>query len=483
MTYLYRYRPIKAVLDGFRELENQEIYFSTTEELNDPMEGFKDLFWLGDAIVWRNLLRHYILCLLQTFGYCFLAHENFDRNALRNIVFWVPLELPDAPIREIYQRVADQFLSEPAIKSFLSSVNSRNTPIRRHELTHHLRTLHTFGLQIVFDDYRKRRLLQFVNGLSMPPSKRSLRRNAIKGFEATTRMIVGKPPEQIEALFSVLESTIAETTLIGEYNLRDRETKMPMAFLTSRFPEAYVRALERLVHQDWYVACIAKSAENHSMWSGYADGHRGVCLVFNTPLNVAGNPTLAIEQITSASGAKGRPTEYHASKVVHELKPVSYTAKYPAIDFFRSLGSIPEQHLNNFWYLGDNGKFSECRESIYGDIDAWRETYWRTFAESALYKTPEWAHEEEYRIVMHSAFDMSEQDKRKLKYCFKDLVGIVFGARTETEDKLRIMRIVDAKCKLAKRGDFSFYEIRYLQDKSRFQMFPLKLIKISNDRN
>lgn len=46
--YFYRYRPIEAVLDKFQELENQEIYFSTTDELNDPMEGFKDLVWAGD---------------------------------------------------------------------------------------------------------------------------------------------------------------------------------------------------------------------------------------------------------------------------------------------------------------------------------------------------------------------------------------------------------------------------------------------------
>jgi hypothetical protein len=27
------------------------------------MEGFRDIFWRGDQIVWRNLLRHYVLCL------------------------------------------------------------------------------------------------------------------------------------------------------------------------------------------------------------------------------------------------------------------------------------------------------------------------------------------------------------------------------------------------------------------------------------
>src|ERR1700693_1293937 len=98
--HFYRYRPIRAVLDEFHELENQEIYFSTTGELNDPMEGFKYLFWSGDEIVWRNFLKHYILCVLQTASYCFIAADQFDANVLRNIVFLVPQQLPEAPIRD-----------------------------------------------------------------------------------------------------------------------------------------------------------------------------------------------------------------------------------------------------------------------------------------------------------------------------------------------------------------------------------------------
>ena len=115
---------------------------------------------------------------------------------------------------------------------------------------------------------------------------------------------------------------------------------------------------------------------------------------------------------------------------------------------------------------------------MYADPDAWRRGYWQIFGESALYKTPEWAHEEEYRIVVHSGFDMSTKDKRKLKYRFQDLAGIVFGTRTDIEDKLKIMRIIDAKCARERRSDFKFYEIRYLPTESRFQMFPLDLLKI-----
>jgi hypothetical protein len=59
----YRFRRASAVLDEFQELERGTIYFAPPEELNDPMEGYKDLFWSGDVVVWRSLFKHYILVL------------------------------------------------------------------------------------------------------------------------------------------------------------------------------------------------------------------------------------------------------------------------------------------------------------------------------------------------------------------------------------------------------------------------------------
>ena len=78
IPHLYRFRPVGALLDRHEELAKQEIYFSPPEELNDPMEGYKDVFWSGDRVVWRNLLRHYLLCLLQTTSLCVVMGEKFD---------------------------------------------------------------------------------------------------------------------------------------------------------------------------------------------------------------------------------------------------------------------------------------------------------------------------------------------------------------------------------------------------------------------
>lgn len=59
--FLYRFRSTKSLFD-FQELERQELYFSTPEKLNDPVEGLKKTLWNGDTIIWKKLLEHYIHC-------------------------------------------------------------------------------------------------------------------------------------------------------------------------------------------------------------------------------------------------------------------------------------------------------------------------------------------------------------------------------------------------------------------------------------
>jgi len=50
MDYVYRFRSIDALLGERAELAKQEIFFASRKQLNDPVEGYKDLFWKGDVI-------------------------------------------------------------------------------------------------------------------------------------------------------------------------------------------------------------------------------------------------------------------------------------------------------------------------------------------------------------------------------------------------------------------------------------------------
>lgn len=479
-VYLYRYRPAKAVLDGFEELEKQEIYFSTTEELNDPMEGFKDLFWSGDEIVWRSLLKHYVFCLLDTTYHAFIMGTEFNPKHVEGVALASPDSLPDAPIKDIYKRLAEDFLKDPAIVAFLEAVSSRKEPVRRNELMGYLRALHPLIMTPIFNDLHSRGLwLGFVP----PPDDQAetLRQNAIKLIKTMTKLPAKKKFRKrfSDAVFATAEAMYEQLQLIAEANMPARDKKAPIIFLSGDFPRAYLAALDKLVHSDWYVACFTNRPDNHSMWSTYADGHRGVCLMFKTPPNIAGESTLTLNRKTGMGGSRDGPTTYSFSFVPHETNPVRYSTDYPAIDFFRSLGRIRQMDMNNFWYRGDNGKFSVCKDAVYEDEEAWRKSYWQTFGSSTLYKTPEWSHEEEYRVVVHSFFDLSKKEDRKLRYKFEDLAGIVFGARATTETKLKIMHIINKKCGEVGRNDFKFFEVRYAPDTS-FKVHELSLLKIQH---
>ncbi len=61
---LYRYRTLKNIFD-YKELEKQTIYFAPVEQVNDPMEGHKIMIFDGDLVVWKNLFRHYIMCIFE----------------------------------------------------------------------------------------------------------------------------------------------------------------------------------------------------------------------------------------------------------------------------------------------------------------------------------------------------------------------------------------------------------------------------------
>ena len=67
MAEFYRFRSIDSLLGKHREFEEQTIYFANPEELNDPMEGLRDIVWNGDKIVWTNFFKHYVFCLNRSY--------------------------------------------------------------------------------------------------------------------------------------------------------------------------------------------------------------------------------------------------------------------------------------------------------------------------------------------------------------------------------------------------------------------------------
>ncbi len=146
MTEFYRFRSTKYILgEKYQELKNQNIYFAPPTDLNDPMEGFKDIFWSGDNVVWRNLFKHYMLCLINSACLALIDTTTFDAKLLDNIVFAVPEDLPDADIRFVYQEACQDFFYRSALHHLLRYLSKHKRKIRKEELISYIRSIHPYS--------------------------------------------------------------------------------------------------------------------------------------------------------------------------------------------------------------------------------------------------------------------------------------------------------------------------------------------------
>lgn len=478
-TRLYRFRSAKALLDGFKELENQEIYFAPPEALNDPLEGFKDIFWKGDEILWPNLLRHYLLCLLHEVSFARLSAPG---DPIQNETCFVRATegaLPTEQIRTLYRNALEIFNEHEDVHGFTASLTRRSSAIRRDELTTYLRTLHFHALNSVLI------AMETIPGFPNRPEADSLR-------DASRRPLfcrqMSEHLEQAEhepkATPGLAHALAAAEGLVGLQQFLLAQYRSPEMFVKNavwqsvliEYPAKYARQLEQLLYSEWYTACFVEDPTQAAMWGNYGDGHKGVCLEFNTPLDAANHPTLTLRKQTGLRSGKDGP-EPIFGEVAHRLYKIRYQPKFVEIDFFRSLGTLNRSMLN-FWLTSENGQPSPRAADILAESEEWRSAYWAKSLTSITTKLSDWAHEGEYRATLQGAIiDFSAPDSRKLKYRFQDLSGIIFGVKTSTADKLRIMQVIAEKCQREGRASFRFQQARFSSITNRFEIVPLDLLQ------
>lgn len=473
--HLYRFRSIEKLLDPrYQELEAQQIYFCPPDQLNDPMEGFKDIFWRGDHIVWRNLLRHYLLNLMQAISNAEIHGREFTSDICATLVHQTETDLPQAPIRDTYVAACREFFEHPAPERLIAAFSSQERAVRQHELIFFLRLIQPLAISRILAAFEQ-------TGLVLMQSTTKLDALA-KDMSQKLEDILNAPAQTAEmssVLFSVSANIQAQLSLIHELNNPVLDDRRAWLFINRDFPSYYVTSLERLLYPDWHVACFVAAPTNASMWGAYADSHRGVCLKFKTQSDSQGNSALDLYRINGKSWNKSTGVVEHYAYVPHRFEAVKYTAEFPEIDFFESMGTLPRFKLNEFWFAGQNGERSTTAARMLREDDAWRQEYWRKFAEGYSTKSSEWEYEKERRLILYSHLDrFDDPASRKLKYQFADLAGIVFGIKTPTEDKLKIMRIIERKCVAEDRHDFEFIQAHYSPRTKRIELAPLTLLKV-----
>jgi hypothetical protein len=178
-----------------------------------------------------------------------------------------------------------------------------------------------------------------------------------------------------------------------------------------------------------------------------------------------------------ASGSKHK-IEPVLAEVDHALTEVRYVKEYPQVDFFRSIGKLVMPVLMRDWYMDGAGRVSRCADGVSNETEEWRTDYWRRFEASASQKLEDWRHESEYRLIWPrlGGYDHNETE-RLATYPFETLRGLIFGINTSHSDKMAIMEIIEAKCRLHKREDFEFAQAEYDDREGRIGIYPFGLLK------
>ena len=443
MAEFYRFRSIDALLGKHRELEEQTIYFASPEELNDPMEGLRDIVWDGDEIVWTNFFKHYVFCLNRCYFLLNVTQHprKLEPTDIPILERWDQITIPIEQV--LFDDIWDRFCNLPYIHEFIEVLANTGRKIRYREIVCYIHMIQACGL---LDETRK----SYIDRGLMPESP-SLQLSENVGMVMlcdTIQQAEGYENTQaLDIAFQIAEDRINDIKLTFSPAVLEGINRSLML----DFPRIYVEQLDRLLWENWYTACFTESYHNSSVWAKYTDGHKGACLIFK-----------AVEE----DGSKNLKLNWRKGSRTLPFHEVNYADRPGEIDFFRTIARMRGTHFRELWYTDQNGRASECASHIGSDRSEaiWREDYRNNFLRDVTFKTRDWKYEQEYRLILEDILSQhNEKVDRKLSYDFNSLKGIIFGMRTSTEDKVKIIEIIEEKkkCPENNQADFKFFEAYY----------------------
>lgn len=447
--YLYRFRRASRLIgkpSEQGELEKLQIYFASPEELNDPLEGYKDYVWVGDKVLWRNLIRHYVRCLTRSCVMYALLQPDFPEDVKKYFDVGV---YPDGRVKE-----ADELLQQ--IESVLFSIEPINKyiecfgggrEIRKWELLTHLRSIHVVIIHVVLDSMVEKGIFT-KSPLSFTGEDKA---NTIALLAQLAEHYSGASTTSSQEFYAGEAVRTAQANLISHRKKWEKN----LYFIFFEFPEVFVDRVKELTHPNWYAACFMSECSNSSIWGTYGNNHQGICLKYLIPADDQGRRFLPLRRVIGA-GTNG----YIWGEGKQEFFKVDYEKDFLEVDFFLNLGSLSKSLIDQYWHSDENGVRSSRAPEM--DEKAWRDKYWKDFVHSATVKLKEWQSENEYRLIMHdSVVGLNDKNLRQVSYNFDVLDGLIFGINTPTEEKAQVIEIVARLCAKYDRKSFNFYQAVY----------------------
>ena len=382
------------------------------------MEGYKDIYWQGDAIAWKGLFKHYLLCLINSLLLSSLAGDDFIERERKIIPEWTSVNLPTDIFREAYAEVWERFVKNFDIDRLVDRITQRRGPIKKAELNFYLQRIHLGAIDSIRKQGDNFQFFQMENWDDFYRANSESKAVLDDSFFENLNALENE--EALDSIFSVgdfIPDIQALTLKLENYQRCNH-------FLFTEYPGEYIKSLDQLIYRQSYIACFSDDPNNFLMWSHYASGHTGVCLKFAVNEDSSGEYALP--------GCRGEGAKFYQ---------MNYDTNLTSINFFHSIGIATVADLKEFWFK-DGDQVSSSVDHVFNSENDWRRRYYEDYFSTITTKLPIWQYEGEYRLILTDTLNQYNGVGQKLKYSASSLVGVIFGINATKEDKRKIIDIL-----------------------------------------
>lgn len=443
--YIYRFRPTRIFLSEGKEksiteeLLNQEIFLSSIDENNDPIDGYLDIYYEADNIIWQNLIKQFSLALFNTFLHIAVIGTK-DFNEKFAIDIWITKDnLPSIKDKLLFDQFYDELKEDTNIKKL-------------HEILIYRKKIHNkilINLFLIFFNVFLSKLAKIEKekfGTSFLINQQEL----TKEFSDDEINAMKNSNENVLLALSEISLNRTKEFLLRFMilNTNPKEEKIGLMKFISSFPVYYFIQLEKVLFPEYYISCFSKTYKNNSMWGKYAESHKGICLIFD------------------------RKKSLNLDNKNLSFYDVKYNKTPRSINFFDNLGSFTMPIIKAWFFDEVKKEYSSYHEKYCGDGKKFRDEYWERFLKKTTHKHDDWSHEEEIRCVLYSGLsDKIQPEKRLNKYKINQLKGIAFGKRIDESLKIDIIK---ALSKIVS-DDFNFYQTEYSSLKKELVLNKIRI--------
>lgn len=237
----YRFRSLKNLLGKRKELENQEIYFASPEQQNDPMEGYHDIYFQGDSVIWESFFKNYLFLLDDVFIQIQIQKSRAQFKEPNHIgISYEWNKLPK--IRQAHlKNILEDFLSNIEIQNLISELSMNHRQFSLPEIKLYLPSIHLFAINSLNNIYSKLGLPIFKGGLN-------INNNINKDFFLLRDQSENNNDEKL--IFRYMLSIIEQQKILDKLKIKKLTAKNK--FLIEDFPNFYIKQLMPLLYQKWF---------------------------------------------------------------------------------------------------------------------------------------------------------------------------------------------------------------------------------------